>query len=178
MLRSFTARLVRAKHRRREMEIRLRDYIDLGKTRRRIEDYLRKSATEEKILSVAKLLGVQVAMFSLPEVSEEEIRQAEQFEELLKDFPKTKSPFLKKFVLYYLTLPRYPNDKYPLRYSFNFFTAESAERLRTAKEQIVVRQSEDIVGMRTKIRQTNPKELFVEEQEIFKQLKQLLFPAK
>jgi len=161
------------------METQLKDYIDLGKTRRRIEDCLRKSATEEQILSVAGLLGVQVAMFFLPEVSEEEIRQAEQFEKLLKNFPEEKSPFIKKFALYYLALPHYPNDKHPARLSRNFFTEEAVRRLwASSKEDVVMAQSEDIVGMRAKIRQTNPKDLFVEEREIFKQLKQLLFPAK
>lgn len=40
--------------------------VDTVKTRRRIEDALRKSATPEKLIAIAKVLSIEVAVLTLP----------------------------------------------------------------------------------------------------------------
>ncbi len=59
--------------------------IDGKKTRRKIEDFLRKNATEDQIIEVAKTLGVEVAhLSSLKKVRPGQVKCAMQLRKGLK----------------------------------------------------------------------------------------------
>jgi len=197
MLRSFTASLKESKAKKegRKMKkavesVNLVEYPDIKRTRRRIEDFLRKNATEGQIRGIAELLGVEEAKIYLPMVEEEEIRFAELWEAQIEGIRggsflrgeaqmEARKNLPKKFTLYYVSRPHYPGDENPARYSPNLFTREAAENLLYSNEGYNITElDEDIISMREKIRGTNPKELLVEDRETFRLLKQLLFPAK
>jgi len=157
-----------------EEKEKMENCIDVQKTRRRVEDHLRKNVNPEELVHLAQNLGVEVAYISAPEPPELEweivrtLRSGETLPaEIIDALPK-------KYTTYYVGSLHPLADGSFLRHSLNHLTREGAESEKKNESHRIVEEKLNILDMRALVKHKEgwcPEE----DKKMLKKMKRLVF---